>query len=94
MDDEVDAELWTTTISPRHTCEEGECSVQSCLNQFTSCELMTGNNKVSCELCTKRYGGSEKKTINTVAKKQLLIFNPPAVLILHLKRFQVNCEVE
>lgn len=89
MEEDFDVDMWTETIAPRYTCETGECSVQSCLNQFTACELMTGNNKVGCELCTKRHGGSDKKTAYTIAKKQLLIYNPPAVLILHLKRFQV-----
>ncbi|CAG9832560.1 unnamed protein product [Diabrotica balteata] len=84
-----DESLWSGTISSRYQCEEGECSVQSCLNQFTECELMAGTNKVGCELCTKRLGGPEKKTVYTDASKQLLIYNPPAVLILHLKRFQV-----
>ncbi|XP_018576417.1 ubiquitin carboxyl-terminal hydrolase 16 isoform X2 [Anoplophora glabripennis] len=88
-DYEDDASLWSGTISARYQCEEGECSVQSCLNQFTECELMVGNNRVSCELCTKRHGGPDKKTVYTDASKQLLIYNPPAVLILHLKRFQV-----
>ncbi|XP_050309022.1 ubiquitin carboxyl-terminal hydrolase 16 [Anthonomus grandis grandis] len=75
------------TLAPRYQCEEGECSVESCLNQFTECELLMGSNKVGCDLCTKRSGN--KKTIYTDASKQLLIYNPPAVLILHLKRFQV-----
>lgn len=37
---------WSTTLAPRYQCEDGECSVQSCLNNFTWIELMTGNNKV------------------------------------------------
>lgn len=85
-------DTWMTTMSARYMCEKGECSVQSCLNQFTAAELLTGNNKVGCELCTKRHGGPEKKTVYTNAMKQLLIYNPPAVLILHLKRFQVSCK--
>lgn len=89
-EEDDDENLWSGTISSRYQCEEGECSVQSCLSQFTECELMAGNNKVSCESCTKRLGGPEKKTVYTDASKQLLIYNPPAVLILHLKRFQVN----
>lgn len=88
-DEEEDVSIWSETIAPRYQCEEGECSIQSCLNQFTECELMAGNNKVACELCTKRHGGPDKKIIYTDASKQLLIYNPPAVLILHLKRFQV-----
>lgn len=37
---------WSTTLAPRYQCDDGECSVQSCLNNFTWAELMTGNNKV------------------------------------------------
>ncbi|XP_053951018.1 ubiquitin carboxyl-terminal hydrolase 45 [Anastrepha ludens] len=83
---------WSTTIAPRYQCEDGECSVQSCLNNFTGVELMTGNNKVGCENCTKRINGTDPKakTVNTNATKQFLISSPPAVLILHLKRFQLG----
>lgn len=38
---------WSTTLAPKYQCEVDECSVQSCLNNFTWIELMTGNNKVS-----------------------------------------------
>lgn len=90
MDEDFDLDSWTLSLAPRYKCEDGECSVQSCMNQFTACELMTGSNKVACELCTKRHGGPDKKHVYTDARKQLLIYNPPAVLILHLKRFQVS----
>lgn len=81
---------WSSTIAPRYQCEDGECSVQSCLNSFTAAELMTGNNKVGCDACSERINGKGGKTINTNATKQFLISSPPAVLILHLKRFQVG----
>lgn len=80
---------WSTTIAPRTQCCEGECSVQSCLNNFTALELMTGNNKVGCDSCSERINGKGGKTINTNATKQFFISSPPAVLIFHLKRFQV-----
>lgn len=82
---------WNTTIVPRYQCQDGECSVQSCLNNFTAVELMTGSNKVGCEACTKRINGDDEKakTVYTNATKQYLVSSPPAVLILHLKRFQV-----
>ena len=38
----------------RYSTNEGEFSIQSCLNQFTAQELMTGNNKVGCEACTEK----------------------------------------
>lgn len=81
---------WSTTIAPRVQCTEGECSVQSCLNNFTALELMTGNNKVGCDSCTERINGKDGKSIYTNATKQFFISSPPAVLILHLKRFQVG----
>lgn len=49
----------------RYTTKEGECSVESCLNQFTALELMTGSNKVVCEACTareKKVTQKEKKS--------------------------------
>ncbi|KAM8720357.1 hypothetical protein ACLKA7_006408 [Drosophila subpalustris] len=83
---------WSTTIAPRYQCEANECSVQSCLNNFTAVELMTGQNKVGCESCTRRINGNDPqaKSVNTNATKQLLVSSPPAVLILHLKRFQLG----
>ncbi|KAH8283247.1 hypothetical protein KR044_000967 [Drosophila immigrans] len=83
---------WSTTMAPRYQCEADECSVQSCLNNFTAVELMTGQNKVGCENCTRRINGDapDAKTVNTNATKQLLVSSPPAVLILHLKRFQLG----
>lgn len=77
-----------STISPRYQCDDGEYSIQSCLNQFTTSELLAGNNKVGCEACTKR--ANTGKTVYTNATKRFLISSPPAVLILHLKRFQIG----
>uniref|UniRef100_A0A0K8T683 Uncharacterized protein n=1 Tax=Lygus hesperus TaxID=30085 RepID=A0A0K8T683_LYGHE len=66
-----------------------ECSVESCLRQFTSIEFMTGSNKVGCSACTERQN-KDGKTVLTMATKQLLIGQAPPILILHLKRFQVQ----
>ena len=42
---------WTarslTSLAPRHQAQPGECSVYTCLNNFTQSELLTGSNKVS-----------------------------------------------
>nr|XP_060609066.1 ubiquitin carboxyl-terminal hydrolase 45 [Anolis sagrei ordinatus] len=84
------------TLSQSYTTSSKECSVQSCLYQFTSVELLMGNNKLLCENCTdrkqkyqKKSNTTEKKTegVYTNARKQLLISSVPAVLVLHLKRF-------
>ncbi|XP_025300358.2 ubiquitin carboxyl-terminal hydrolase 45 isoform X1 [Canis lupus dingo] len=84
------------TLSHSYVTASRECSVQSCLYQFTSMELLMGNNKLLCENCTakkqrhrKATSCAEKKaeSIYTNARKQLLISAVPAILILHLKRF-------
>ncbi|CAL7935695.1 unnamed protein product [Xylocopa violacea] len=76
----------------RYPTKEGECSIQSCLNQFTALELMSGSNKVSCEACTAREKKVREncKMICTPSTKQYLISRVPAVLIFHLKRFQAQ----
>uniref|UniRef100_T1JHZ2 Ubiquitin carboxyl-terminal hydrolase n=1 Tax=Strigamia maritima TaxID=126957 RepID=T1JHZ2_STRMM len=92
-------QLWLakslTSLSPRYQPASHECSVLSCLNQFTAPELLTGNNKFGCENCTKirnekLAAKSEEKERKRAynASKQLLILSPPAVMTLHLKRFQ------
>jgi len=98
----VNAE-WTartlTSLAPRYQTSPGECSIYSCLNNFTQSELLTGQNKWACDSCTeiKRRNSAEnsdcstsskKFTVYSAASKQLLLFCPPAVLTLHLKRFQ------
>ncbi|XP_013789773.2 ubiquitin carboxyl-terminal hydrolase 16-like isoform X1 [Limulus polyphemus] len=80
-----------TTLAPRYHPASHECSVMSCLNQFTAPELLTGNNKFGCDNCTRlknEASGENTKMVYSNASKQLLIFSPPAVLTLHLKRFQ------
>ncbi|XP_003404375.1 ubiquitin carboxyl-terminal hydrolase 45 isoform X1 [Loxodonta africana] len=85
------------TLSQSYVTTSKECSIQSCLYQFTSMELLMGNNKLLCENCTekkqkyqKETSSAEKKAegVYTNARKQLLISAVPAILILHLKRFQ------
>ncbi|XP_028903155.1 ubiquitin carboxyl-terminal hydrolase 45 isoform X1 [Ornithorhynchus anatinus] len=84
------------SLSQSYTPASKECSVQSCLYQFTSVELLMGNNKLLCENCTEKTPAEHAKTyssekkpegVYTNARKQLLISVVPAVLILHLKRF-------
>uniref|UniRef100_A0A4W6E0X3 Ubiquitin carboxyl-terminal hydrolase n=1 Tax=Lates calcarifer TaxID=8187 RepID=A0A4W6E0X3_LATCA len=90
-----DPELAFHTLAARTAPEKQECSVQSCLFQFTEVETLTQNNSLLCVTCTKRQGnkdkaGGSKKNIYTDALKQMLISSPPPVLTLHLKRFQQN----
>ncbi|XP_071524258.1 ubiquitin carboxyl-terminal hydrolase 16 isoform X2 [Panulirus ornatus] len=80
-----------TTLAPRYQCHSQECSVMSCLTNFTAPELLTGSNKISCENCTKVHNqqhlDDQRESVKSNASKQLLILSPPAVLTLQLKRF-------
>ncbi|BES92394.1 ubiquitin carboxyl-terminal hydrolase [Nesidiocoris tenuis] len=90
------SDSWLSLRSPtkkrEDSMESGQYSVESCLQQFTSIELMTGSNLVGCSTCTERQnkGAKDGKTVLRMATKQLLICQAPPVLILHLKRFQVQ----
>lgn len=53
------------TLSQTYITSSKECSVQSCLYQFTSVELLMGNNKLLCESCTERKQKYQKKTNST-----------------------------
>ena len=93
---------WTartlTTLSPRPSTSSDECSLYSCLNNFTQSELLAGSNKWACDSCTKLKNENDTaadtdcstrtETVYSPAYKQSLIFCPPAILTLHLKRFQ------
>ncbi|XP_072316322.1 ubiquitin carboxyl-terminal hydrolase 16 [Eucyclogobius newberryi] len=89
-----DPDLAFQTLARRRSPEKQECSVQSCLFQFTEVETLTQNNSLLCVTCTKRQHrgqtGGSKKNVYTDALKQMLISSPPPVLTLHLKRFQQN----
>uniref|UniRef100_A0A3B5LH10 Ubiquitin carboxyl-terminal hydrolase n=1 Tax=Xiphophorus couchianus TaxID=32473 RepID=A0A3B5LH10_9TELE len=85
-----DPEFAFNTLSTRTSPEKQECSVQSCLFQFTEVETLTQNNSLLCVACTKRHKKGSKKNIYTDALKQMLISSPPSVLTLHMKRFQQN----
>jgi len=92
------------TLAPRYQVSSGECSLYSCLNSFTQSELLTGSNKWACDRCTqiaasnpdnsdaqestKVEGEKKPATVYSSASKQMLVFSPPAVLTLQLKRFQ------
>lgn len=53
------------TLSQSYVTSSKECSVQSCLYQFTSVELLMGNNKLLCESCTERKQKYQKKCNST-----------------------------
>ena len=50
---------WTArslkSLAPRYHAQPGECSVYTCLNNFTQSELLTGSNKVSFIMLLNSY---------------------------------------
>ncbi|KAK6296351.1 hypothetical protein J4Q44_G00324930 [Coregonus suidteri] len=89
----LDPELAFHTLATRAAPEKQECSVESCLYQFTEVENLTQNNSLLCVTCTKRQTKNKaaegsKKNVYTDGLKQMLISSSPPVLTLHLKRFQ------
>ncbi|KAJ7990073.1 hypothetical protein DPEC_G00296510 [Dallia pectoralis] len=87
---QLDPEQAFHTLASRAVPEKQECSVQSCLYQFTEVEMLTQNNCLLCVICTKQRNKTtgSKTNVYTEALKQMLISSPPPVLTLHLKRFQ------
>ena len=58
--DDAKKQAMATLSSKKHAVFH-ECSVASCLNQFTAPELLTGNNKFGCVKCAaKKYGKQNK----------------------------------
>ncbi|XP_034459317.1 ubiquitin carboxyl-terminal hydrolase 16 isoform X3 [Hippoglossus hippoglossus] len=88
-----DPELAFHTLASRTSPEKMDCSVESCLFQFTEVETLTENNSLLCVTCTKQRGNKDKapgskNNVYTDALKQMLISSPPPVLTLHMKRFK------
>lgn len=52
-----DPELAFQSLASRTSAEKQECSVESCLYQFTEVEHLTENNRLMCVTCTKRQSG-------------------------------------
>jgi len=55
-----DPELAFHTLTTRTTPEKQECSVQSCLFQFTEVETLTENNSLLCVTCTNQQLKKDK----------------------------------
>ena len=60
------------------TKEYGETTLKESMDGFTSEETLTGINQYFCEVCNKKVD----------AKKKIYIWEPPNILIIHLKRFK------
>ena len=51
---EARTEAMRSLAPARYQPDSHECSIQSCLNQFTAAELLTGANKFGCENCSNK----------------------------------------
>ena len=72
------------------------CSVPSCLDLFTASEMLTVADKYNCKHCPRMKNAVDSTALSDdgassnalcAASKNLLIFVPPFILTLHLKRF-------
>uniref|UniRef100_A0A915BR66 Ubiquitin carboxyl-terminal hydrolase n=1 Tax=Parascaris univalens TaxID=6257 RepID=A0A915BR66_PARUN len=71
--------------------EETGWTLSACLREFTAAETLSAPNAYECEKCCLPYNkkicnGMKKKSVE--ASKRYLIYEPPAVLTLHFKRFE------
>lgn len=60
-----DPELAFHALTTREVPEKQECSVESCLYQFTEVEHLTENNRLMCVTCTKRQSKASDGTVLT-----------------------------
>lgn len=60
------------------TKEDGETTLDDCLNEFTKEEILTGENKYFCDECNKKVD----------ARKKMYIWEPPIIMLVQLKRFK------
>ncbi|CAH8582305.1 unnamed protein product [Heterobilharzia americana] len=82
--------------------EENSTSLYDCLSKYTAAELLTGCNQLVCDVCSSKKStesetrNDNKNTLNNnnnppvlqdVIKRDL-IYKPPPILMIHLKRFQ------
>ena len=64
-----------------HKCmaqDDKKLSIYECMNKFISQEKLSGNDQVYCSKCKEHRDH----------RKQVTLFRPPPVLIVHLKRFK------
>jgi len=70
--------------------------LERCLERYTAEELFSGSNQVFCDTCTfDTFGPESNERVRCDTIKRDLIIHLPAVLIIHLKRFeQVNFQLQ
>lgn len=67
-----------TILSIETDSKKDDTTLEECLKDFSSEEMLTGENQYNCEKCDKK----------TDASKSIYIWEPPEVLIIQLKRFK------
>ncbi|MCP9263081.1 hypothetical protein DINM_006431 [Dirofilaria immitis] len=94
-DDDVDTKM-SMLLDNEEVVEDEPCSLASCLRAFTTTEVLSAPNTYECEKCCVPYNkqlrnGMKKRTVE--AEKRYLIYEPPPVLTLHLKRFEQRSQL-
>ncbi|VDK65013.1 unnamed protein product [Onchocerca ochengi] len=91
MDISTELEDCLQLLDDEEVVEDEPRSLASCLRAFTTTEVLSGPNTYECEKCCVPYNkqlrnGMKKRTVE--AEKRYLIYEPPPILTLHLKRFE------
>ncbi|VDK43507.1 unnamed protein product [Anisakis simplex] len=87
-DEDIDECSLLLSDTPIDDCAS---TLSSCLKAFTATETLSAPNTYECEKCCLPYNkkicnGLKKRSVE--ASKRYLVYEPPAVLTLHLKRFE------
>lgn len=87
-----DPELAFHTLATRLSPEKQDCSVQSCLFQFTEVETLTQNNSLLCVACTKQQQNKDKAG-GILNPSRIKNFYPFVIALLTLILYKVNTVV-
>ena len=60
-------------------------TIYDCLNNFVKYEILNDINEWQCQICMKKQNS---------LKKKIEIYRAPHILIIHLKRFNVNVKID
>ncbi|XP_064880246.1 LOW QUALITY PROTEIN: ubiquitin carboxyl-terminal hydrolase 16 [Oncorhynchus nerka] len=92
-----DPKLAFHTLATRAAPENQECSVESCLYQFTEVENLTQNNSLLCVTCTKRQTNNKAAEgmflKNSVHSGRLLLSSPPRTATIRRRFNQIGYSV-
>mmetsp|Transcript_12390 Transcript_12390/g.13564 ORF Transcript_12390/g.13564 Transcript_12390/m.13564 type:complete len:674 (+) Transcript_12390:107-2128(+) len=86
MSDMKDYRVFEPHISRAASQDSSKTDLEHCLDQFITAETLDDpSNYYKCDECKKQHGKEYK---GSEATKKFAIFEPPQILVVHLKRFR------